>query len=255
MHEFDDQSGSARQGSIQQPRTAEGMSNATERIQVIIDAAEKAAAGIIEDAEAQARRYLEESRRRAELITAERAQTIAELTDSLIAQAETVKRQSDGLIAALDDAKGKIEDRMVDAPAPAPPPLTQPPTLAPQASEPPPAMEPPLQAVESPEPEPPVSAVPPVAEAPPPPPEAPEVEPEEAQAPPPPPFAAPEPSVTEAEAPKSEGLEPVPESAKLLATQMAVAGSSRSEIESRLQSEYGISEAGQLLDSILGPEG
>jgi len=46
----------------------------------------------------------------------------------------------------------------------------------------------------------------------------------------------------------------MPESAKLLATQMAVAGSSRSEIESRLQSEYGISDAGQMLDSILGPD-
>src|SRR4051794_3169148 len=122
MHEFDDQSGVTQQGSSRPPSAAQGMSSATERIQVIIDAAEKAAAGIIEDAEAQARRYLEESRRRAEMITAERAQTISELTDSLIDQAETVKQQSDGLIAALDDAKGKIEERIgwtpPDPPAP-----------------------------------------------------------------------------------------------------------------------------------------
>jgi hypothetical protein len=42
--------------------------------------------------------------------------------------------------------------------------------------------------------------------------------------------------------------------ARLLATQMAVAGSSRPEIENRLRSEFGIEDAGPMLDAILGPQ-
>jgi hypothetical protein len=42
--------------------------------------------------------------------------------------------------------------------------------------------------------------------------------------------------------------------ARLLATQMAVAGSSRPEIENRLRSEFGIEDAGPMLDAILGPK-
>jgi hypothetical protein len=36
---------------------------------------------------------------------------------------------------------------------------------------------------------------------------------------------------------------------------MAVAGSSRTEIESRLQNEFGIQDAGPMLDAILGSDG
>jgi hypothetical protein len=57
----------------------------------------------------------------------------------------------------------------------------------------------------------------------------------------PPPPAAPPP------------LGPPSEGARLLATQMAVAGSNRAEIESRLQHEFGIRDTGPMLDSILGP--
>jgi hypothetical protein len=42
--------------------------------------------------------------------------------------------------------------------------------------------------------------------------------------------------------------------ARLLATQMAVAGSSRAEIESRLRSEFGIEDVDGMLDAILGPK-
>ena len=89
----------------------ETVSSATERIQVIIEAAEKAAAGIIEDAEAQARRYLDDSRRRADILAEQRLRAMAEVTDSLLSQAETVKRQSNDLISSLDRARGQIEDR------------------------------------------------------------------------------------------------------------------------------------------------
>jgi hypothetical protein len=42
--------------------------------------------------------------------------------------------------------------------------------------------------------------------------------------------------------------------ARLLATQMAVSGSSREEIEERLKGGFGIEDPSEILDAILGPE-
>jgi vacuolar-type H+-ATPase subunit H len=42
--------------------------------------------------------------------------------------------------------------------------------------------------------------------------------------------------------------------ARLLATQMAVSGASRGEIEARLESGFEIEDTGEILDAILGPE-
>jgi hypothetical protein len=102
-------------------------------------------------------------------------------------------------------------------------------------------VEPPTPWVSEPPPghtAPPESGVPPLepAQSPPPP------SPEEAPSVPPPPVGA-----RLAGTPPSDG-------ARLLATQMAVAGSSRTEIESRLQNEFGIHDAGPMLDAILGRE-
>ena len=228
----------------------ESLSTSSERIELIIEAAEKAAAGIIEDAEAQARTYLEQSRQRADQIANERAAGLSELADSLMTRAESVKRQSADLIEALEAARAQIAERLaVDVEIPSidesAPPVSAPPTqpeshLAPVA-------EPPTEA--APEvPEAPV-AEPPSAE-----PEAePEPEPEPAEEAPttsvPPPPPPPEPKQpARAATPASAG-------ARLLATQMAVAGSSREEIASRLENEFGIADPGALLDGILGPQG
>ncbi|HEY8809595.1 MAG TPA: hypothetical protein VIM28_06200 [Solirubrobacterales bacterium] len=43
--------------------------------------------------------------------------------------------------------------------------------------------------------------------------------------------------------------------ARLLATQMAVSGADREEIEARLRSGFDIEDTGEILDAILGPEG
>jgi hypothetical protein len=43
--------------------------------------------------------------------------------------------------------------------------------------------------------------------------------------------------------------------ARLLATQMAVSGATRKEIEQRLQSGFEIDDTNEILDAILGPEG
>jgi vacuolar-type H+-ATPase subunit H len=213
-------------------------SSETGRIQVIIEAAEKAAAGIIEDAEAQARRYLDESRKRADRIAEERAQAIGDATDGLLERAEVLKRHSDELIRALQEASLQIggddaapqslasaanpEPAGEDEPAPEPAAAPEPAPLRPRASH--------LKPVESPPPE-----------------EEPEPEPESHQTqdrPPQEPYA---------ERRRSGGAIPTA-GARLLATQMAVGGSSRAEIEQRLRSDFGIENAEELLDGILGPE-
>ena len=61
----------------------------------------------------------------------------------------------------------------------------------------------------------------------------------------PPPRAVPEPA---------SGSGDGAAAARLLATQMAVSGSSRKEIEGRLKSGFEIEDTGEILDAILGPE-
>jgi hypothetical protein len=173
-------------------------STETDRIQAIIEAAERAAAGIIRDAEAQARRFLEESRERVRSVAEERARSIAETTDALLARAEVLKRHSDELIRALERA----ED----------------PPRAERASH--------LKPVESPPPDEEPAAVAP-----------PERPPQDVYA----------------ERRRSPGEIPTA-GARLLATQMAVAGSSRAEIEQRLSSDFGVEDAEEMLNGILGPE-
>jgi hypothetical protein len=62
-------------------------------------------------------------------------------------------------------------------------------------------------------------------------------------------------SVESSPDPDSEGSRrPGSAGARLFATQMAVSGSSREEIEARLRSGFDIEDASEILDAILGPE-
>jgi hypothetical protein len=76
----------------------------------------------------------------------------------------------------------------------------------------------------------------------------------------PPAQAAPrrEPHLRPVEPESASGPAPGPRStsagARLLATQMAVSGSSRGEIEQRLRSGFDIEDTSEILDAILGPE-
>jgi hypothetical protein len=227
------------------PPLRESVSSAGERIQVIIEAAEKAPAGIIEDADAQARRYIDTSRQRADVLADERVRVMSDLTDTLIRQAEMVRRQSDELLAALDSARGELASRIGQELSSA----TAPPAGVPRAptQEQPPAQAPRvphLQPVESERPD--LQAVEPAAAPQP----TPQAQPPESPPPAPQdraPLAPPPPSGAQSAAPiPSDG-------ARLLAAQMAVAGSSRDEIETRLRDEFGIQDAGPILDGILGP--
>jgi vacuolar-type H+-ATPase subunit H len=236
------------------PPLRESVSSAGERIQVIIEAAEKAAAGIIEDADAQARRYIDTSRQRADVLADERVRVMSDLTDTLIRQAEMVRRQSDELLAALDSARGELASRIGQElssgtaalagvpPAPAqdqpPAQASRVPHLQPVESE----RRPDLQAVEPPAaPQPTPQAQPPQSSSPAPQQSAPQPPQDTAPAAPPPPSGA-----HSAATIPSDG-------ARLLAAQMAVAGSSREEIETRLRDEFGIQDAAPILDGILGP--
>jgi hypothetical protein len=60
--------------------------------------------------------------------------------------------------------------------------------------------------------------------------------------------------VAEPEPPRPEPLAETPAGARLLATQMAVSGSSREEIAARLRNGFEIEDTDALLDAILGPE-
>jgi hypothetical protein len=225
----------------------EPVGSAGERIQVIIEAAEKAAAGIIEDADAQARRYIDASRQRADALADERVRVMSNLTDTLIRQAELVRRQSDELLAALDSARGELAGRIgqeLSAGSPAlgeaPARQADQPSAAPQGSR-----VPHLQPVENERPG--LQAVQPASEPQPP--------PQQSPSEPPPAPAGPTATPPESAPPTSPaagGTSPS-DGARLLAAQMAVAGSSREEIEARLRDEFGIQDAGPILDGILGP--
>jgi cell division septum initiation protein DivIVA len=61
-------------------------------------------------------------------------------------------------------------------------------------------------------------------------------------------------AVAEDEVPSAEPDRADAAGARLLATQMAVSGSSREEIEARLRNRFEIDDASAILDAILGPE-
>lgn len=232
------------------------------RIESVLDAAERAAAGIREDAEEWARRYAEESRRKADQMAADRIKEISSLTDSLLARARTVADQSDELIAALDDAGRRMLGQARPAAEP-PAPAQAPQAAAPPSPPPPPPAEPAVQQAPPPPPPPPApsrEAAPPPTRSPeptafaPPPAAAPAPAPEPVPPPPPapePPARAPEPPAPEpAPAPEAPVASGASDDARLLATQMAVAGSTRDEIAWRLREEFGIQDAAGILDEI-----
>jgi ElaB/YqjD/DUF883 family membrane-anchored ribosome-binding protein len=228
-------------GEIRQGRQPEDPDAVAARIQAIIDAAQSAAAGILKDAEVQARRRIESSRERAEGAASDRVDDIYSVTETLVEQARKVRERSGELVKALDDAIRHVEE---SEPGSEPRKTGRNDRSAPSAAE--------LDV----EPEQPDDAPglrdrvtsslraererldemmdrvsktterfsqrasEPVAEEP-----------------------------VERKAPKR-----VPRKARLLATRMAVAGSSREQISDKLREEHGVEDADALLDEILGPD-
>lgn len=177
-----------------------------ERLAAIVEAAERAAVTVIDDAEKQAQRQLEQAREEADRLVAERLGALSQLTDSLIAQAESIQAQSQQLLAALAEAKRQVAGEGGEVPAAA-------------VGAPTPIRGSHLSAVE--------------------------------------PATEPSPAIDTRFAAESRGIDEDPGSpagARLLATQMAVAGNSREEIEERLRNEFGIEDTVPILDAILGAE-
>jgi hypothetical protein len=171
-----------------------------ERLEAIVEAAERAAEGVIDDAEAQARRYLAQARAEADRAAEGRISELSELVDSLLGQAISLRREAERLQTSLEEANSRIDPgRPVEAREQ----LPAPPEPAPSRQE-----APRLRAVSQPQ----------------------------------------EP------APASEEKAPDAAGARLLATQMAVSGSSREEIEARLRNRFEIEDTTPILDAILGPE-
>jgi vacuolar-type H+-ATPase subunit H len=198
------------------------------RLAEIVTAAEQAAKQVIDEAEDEARTRLADAHEEADRIVAERLAGLARLTDEIGAQAEELRRRAEELQLALAQAKLEIGGpeasggsatigRREAEPAsrrPTSPSLTV--VGGAPAEEPPPTPEPVAQEVPAPaaEPDP-----------------APDFDPE-------PPADVSRPQA----------------GARLLATQMAVSGSSRAEIEARLRDGFAISDTRAILDAILGPE-
>jgi vacuolar-type H+-ATPase subunit H len=191
------------------------------RLAEIVAAAEQAAKGVIDEAEAEARERLADASEEADRIVAERLDRLAGLTEQLDLQAEALKRGAEALRAALAEARAEFGaaeslggSRAMRDPAPPPEPEPERPA------------GPALSIVGAPEAE---SAAP---------------------------FNGsrdlePEPELEPDFEPTANGT---PAGARLLATQMAVSGSSREEIEQRLRSGFQIPDPTSILDAILGPE-
>ena len=91
------------------PRRRELRASTAERLTAIVEAAERAAEKVIDDAEEQARRYLEETRARADREADERLAPLGELTDSLLEKAVDLREQAELLQATLEEARARLE--------------------------------------------------------------------------------------------------------------------------------------------------
>lgn len=174
-----------------------------ERLEAIVEAAERAAESVIDDAETQARRYLAQAQAEADRLTENRSAELSDLIDTLLGQALSLRREAESLQATLEQARARIEGRA-------------------------PADESPPAEIEEPEEldEPEVSAAPRLRA-----------------------VVFEEAAVGEDGARRSDAA-----GARLLATQMAISGSSREEIAHRLRNGFEIEDTDAILDAILGPE-
>jgi hypothetical protein len=167
-----------------------------ERLEAIVEAAERAAQGVIDDAEAQAHRYLAQARAEADHAAEGRVGELSDLLETLLGQAVALRQEAERLQGTLEAARERVG-------------------VGPDASEEPPQIEPVAPRLRA------------VADA----------------------GAPSELSVEAPAAPRGD-----PAGARLLATQLAVSGSSREEIAERLRNGFEIEDADAILDAILGPE-
>jgi cell division septum initiation protein DivIVA len=96
------------------------------RLEAIVEAAERAAASVIDDAEGEARRYLTRAREDADRLADRQVGELAETVDSLVVQAISLRHEAERLQASLEAAKARIGGgENASAPAPAEPTLEE----------------------------------------------------------------------------------------------------------------------------------
>jgi vacuolar-type H+-ATPase subunit H len=211
------------------------------RLAEIVAAAEQAAKQVIDQAEVEARTRIDDAHQEAERIVAARLAGLSDLTDEINAQAEALVSQAEALQQALARAKaemggaealggsatmGRREPRPEpEAPKPVGPSLT----VVGGVHEEPAADDPLPREVPLSEDDRRLRGT---------------ARPDDAPAP------SPSQDLEDEISPDNSS----PAGARLLATQMAVSGSSRTEIESRLRSGFKITDTRAILDAILGPE-
>jgi hypothetical protein len=235
--------------------------DASQRVQSIVSAAEAEASGLLRDAEREAEmirreaqaegdRIVDDARRRADELVAERMQLLADLSDGIVERTEMlfdridatghVKRQFDDLLRSLGDAADSVAREGGTRR-----PVSRQAAHAPR----PPAAHTPRQPAAH-VPRQPAAPVRPVAAPP-------------APAPAPPPRREPAPAP---DAPRPEPVQSAPESprrgddksdarfdgARLVALQMAVAGSTREEVHSELQRAFRLADPSSILDDVFG---
>jgi hypothetical protein len=190
------------------------VANVGERVQEILDLAERVAGDIRTEAETASERQIADSRREADRVVDERLGELASLTRSLTGQVEAVAREARALIAQLDGARERLADigAQPDRTDPRPDRTdTHPVSAMPTEDAPAAPVDAPAAPVDTP--------------------------------------AAPVDAAAEA-SPDSDGNQ-IPEQAVLRATQMAVAGVERTQIEHMLRSEFGVDDATTVVDKML----
>lgn len=188
-----------------------------------MEAAEHAGHELLRQAEAEAERYLEERRAQIEGATTARLELLSAVADSLVEQALGLRRSMDAVAAALREATGLALDTEPDG-------LEPPPAVAPRAAAATPAPLDPDSPVDSPRW--PARRFPPRASA--------DVDPAE------PPF---EPAGSDDPGPTTRvGAD------RLVAMQMAVAGSSREQIDDHLREAFQVSDPSPILDDLFGDQ-
>lgn len=176
------------------------VADAGDRVQEILDTAERVAGNIQADAETAAERYLEERRAEADGLVEQRIDELAVVSRAVKARIETLQQEAAALIAELETTISRMvrvspeEGRLGVTPRP---------TEAPQGW---PSLQPVAYAGKG---------------------------------------------APAAPAPPTPAAGPTPTQAILRATQMAVAGSNRSDIEHMLRDEFGVQNPATVVDGML----
>lgn len=205
----------------------------TKRIGTILEAVQREADKMLEEARGEAQDQIDLGKRQADGLLADRQRRIAELSDSLIAHTESVVAQLEEtelvrasfgrLLRALSEAADRVTAEVTAAPMPPPTPAPQPPQPEPFASSIAAAPEPP--------------APPPAAPIPPPAPVAQQQAAEEA---------------VETPAEQRQPGDRAWVEARQAAIQMAAAGNTRAQVEAHLRGFLHVADPTPLLDQVFG---